>query len=99
MAAPTSLRKFVCDALDLRYEQSKLSQEMLIADQNCSAFTSKNSTSLVKPLWHITKMATGAAPVTDAELNELYGSTNYREPINKQLVEKNVEARHAVIHG
>eukprot|EP00353_Schmidingerella_taraikaensis_P007391 CAMPEP_0185592418 /NCGR_PEP_ID=MMETSP0434-20130131/67899_1 /TAXON_ID=626734 ORGANISM="Favella taraikaensis, Strain Fe Narragansett Bay" /NCGR_SAMPLE_ID=MMETSP0434 /ASSEMBLY_ACC=CAM_ASM_000379 /LENGTH=44 /DNA_ID= /DNA_START= /DNA_END= /DNA_ORIENTATION= len=44
-------------------------------------------------------MATGAAPVTDAELNELYGSTNYREPINKQLVEKNVEARHAVIHG
>ena len=29
---PMSLRQFVCQALDLRYEQSKVSQEIMISD-------------------------------------------------------------------
>lgn len=71
-----SLRQFVCQALDLRYEQSKVSQEIMISDQNQMSI---NAASLLQPLSHVNQID----EQHEAPLFERYEAKNYQEPINK----------------
>ena len=73
---PMSLRQFVCQALDLRYEQSKVSQEIMISDQNQMTI---NAASLLQPLSQVNQID----EQHETPLFERYEAKNYQEPINK----------------
>ena len=74
---PMSLRQFVCQALDLRYEQSKVSQEIMVSDQN--QMTTLNAASLLQPLSRVNQIEEHP----ETPLCERYEAKNYQEPINK----------------